>query len=204
MAMRVLRPGADAVPSSAARVPLDLGEIYRAHASTVWRWARRLMGADRDLEDVLHEVFLVAQRKLAAFDGQARVTTWLYAITVRVVQHRRRKERWTRWWRGDRDGDGEPLELPARGPSPLEALEQRRASELVYRILDSLRERDRTVLILFELEGLTGPEIAAVTGQSLANVWVRLHRARGRFLQAMTSTTMAGLPQGDPAARRRP
>jgi RNA polymerase sigma-70 factor, ECF subfamily len=165
------------------RVVFDLGSVYRAHAATVWRWARRLLGSDRDVEDVLHEVFLVAQRRLPAFDGQARITTWLYAITVRVVQHRRRKERWTRWWK--RDGNEPRQDPPARGPSPLEALERQRASELVYRVLDTLRERDRTVLILFELEGLSGPEIAAVTGQSLNSIWVRLHRARTRFLAAL-------------------
>jgi RNA polymerase sigma-70 factor, ECF subfamily len=187
--MRVLSSGSDTAP---APLSLDLGEIYRAHAGTVWRWARRLLGTERDLEDVLHEVFLVAHRRLPDFDGQARITTWLYAITVRVVQHRRRKDRWLGWWKSERDGD--PPELPARGPTPLEALEQRRASELVYRILDSLRERDRTVLILFELEGLSGTEVAAVTGQSLASVWVRLHRARGRFLEAMNVHNRGGRP----------
>jgi RNA polymerase sigma-70 factor, ECF subfamily len=189
--MRVLHPGPQAI-AVGPRVSLDLGEIYRAHAATVWRWSRRLLGSERDLEDVLHEVFLVAHRRLADFDGQARVTTWLYAITVRVVQHRRRKDRWSRWWKGDRDRD-QP-EVAARGPTPLEALEQRRASELVYRILDSLRERDRTVLILYELEGLSGAEVATITGQSLASVWVRLHRARGRFLEAMTAQTTRRLP----------
>ena len=183
MVMRLLSSESDR-PAAGTRVSPDLGEIYRAHAGTVWRWARRLLGSDRDLEDVLHEVFLVAQRRLPEFDGQARITTWLYAITVKVAQHRRRKDRWLRWWKRDRDG--EAPELPARGPTPLEALEQRRASELVYGILDSLRERDRTVLILFELEGMSGAEVAAVTGQSVASVWVRLHRARGRFLEAMS------------------
>jgi RNA polymerase sigma-70 factor (ECF subfamily) len=182
VAVRVLSSGPEtSVPARA--IALDLGEIYRVHAATVWRWARRLLGSDRDVEDVLHEVFLVAQRRLPDFVPHARVTTWLYAITVRVVQHRRRKDRWTRWWRGGpQDGAQDP---PAQGPSPLEALEQRRTSELVYGILDSLRERDRTVLILFEMEGLTGAEIAAVTGQSLPSVWVRLHRARARFLEAL-------------------
>jgi RNA polymerase sigma factor (sigma-70 family) len=181
LAMRVLRPGPETAGSAPPMAP-DLGEVYRAHAATVWRWARRLLGSDRDVEDILHEVFLVAQRRLPEFVPHARVTTWLYAITVRVVQHRRRKERWSRWWRGPDDRADDP---PALGPTPLEALEQRRTSELVYRVLDSLRERDRTVLILFEMEGLTGPEIATVTGQSLPSVWVRLHRARGRFLQAL-------------------
>jgi RNA polymerase sigma-70 factor (ECF subfamily) len=164
----------------------DLGQIYRAHGEAVARWARRLLGPGGEVDDVVHEVFLVAQRRLADFRGDARITTWLYAITVRVVQDRRRKERWRRWLPGaGRTGGHRALaELPAQGPGPHEQVESRRAAELVYRILDRLAEKDRSLLILFEIEGLTGEEIAAVTGCSLANVWVKLHRARGRFLKA--------------------
>jgi DNA-directed RNA polymerase specialized sigma24 family protein len=43
-------------------------------------------------------------------------------------------------------------------------------------------DKYRTAIILFELEELSGEEIAALTGLKLATVWVHLHRARARFL----------------------
>ncbi len=158
----------------------DLAAVYRAHAEAVSRWARRLAGActDADVEDVVHDVFLVVQRRLPEFRGDSQITTWLYAVTVHVVQNRRRRERLRRWL---------PLGGPRRdavaalGPSPLQAVESRQATELTYRILDRLSETDRTMLILFELDGLSGGEIAAITGISPARIWVRLHRARARF-----------------------
>jgi len=174
---RRLEPGAAAEP-----IALELGVIYRAHAATVWRWARRLLGSEVDVDDVLHEVFLVVQRRLPEYQPEGKLTTWLYAITVRVVQHRRRRDRWRRLWR--REDQDFAAEVAAQGPTPLQALESRRAAELTYRLLDRLSERDRTVLVLFELEGLSGEEIAAITGQSTGNVWVRLSRARARFLAA--------------------
>src|SRR5438552_1977251 len=64
----------------------DLGRAYRQHAADVSRWARRLGGPGVDAEDVLHEVFMVAQRRLPEFRGEAKLSTWLYAITLRVVQ----------------------------------------------------------------------------------------------------------------------
>jgi DNA-directed RNA polymerase specialized sigma24 family protein len=51
----------------------------------------------------------------------------------------------------------------------------------VYQVLEAMSERDRTLLILFELEGLSGERIAEVLSISEDNVWVSLHRARIRF-----------------------
>jgi RNA polymerase sigma-70 factor (ECF subfamily) len=70
-------------------------------------------------------------------------------------------------------------------PTPVDALEQRQSAESVYRILDRMPHKYRTVLILFELEEMSGEEIAVLTGLKPATVWVHLHRARARFLCEM-------------------
>lgn len=156
---------------------VDLAEAYRRHAADVSRWARRLLGPGGDAEDVLHDVFLIAQRRLGEWRGQAKLGTWLYAITVNVVQEHRRKEKWRRWLRLERI-----LPVGRKAPAtPLETLESRRAADLTYRLLDGLPEAERTALILFELEGLSGEEIAALVGEAVGTIWVRLHRARARF-----------------------
>jgi RNA polymerase sigma-70 factor (ECF subfamily) len=178
--MRPKAPASDAVAREASEGPLDLGRIYRAHAADVSRWARRLRGPGADVEDVLHEVFLVAHRRLGEFRGDAKISTWLYAITVRVVQDHRRKDRWRRWLRLARLA---PSDAPAPA-TPLEAFESRRASEVTYQLLDALPEAERSALILFELEGLSGEQIAAITGEAVGTIWVRLHRARARFRDA--------------------
>jgi RNA polymerase sigma-70 factor (ECF subfamily) len=171
-----MRLGHKRVESTAAP---DLAEIYRVYAPDVSRWARRLRGPGADVDDVVHEVFLVAHRRLSEFRGEARISTWLYAITIRVVQGLRRKERWLRWL-----SLGQLLAEPPSPPTPLEAFETRRATEVTYRLLEQLPEAERSALILFELEGLSGEEIAAVTGEATGTIWVRLHRARDRFRRA--------------------
>ncbi len=191
-------PSATAVAVSqgaAGARPLDLGTVYREHAAQVSRWVRRLVGPDGDVEDVLHEVFLVVQRQLPGFRGEAKLSTWLHAITVRVVQSRRRKERWRRWLtlsflHQEDEGDGD-------APTPLQALERRRAAERTYQILDQLPESERSALILFELEGMTGEQIAAVTGSTVGSVWVRLHRARARFRAAFEAGERQSLADGE-------
>jgi RNA polymerase sigma-70 factor (ECF subfamily) len=160
--------------------PLSLDALYRTHAPQVARWAAHLGGPHLDVDDLVHEVFLVVGRRLPEFQGRSAVTTWLYAITERVTLAARRKDRVRAWLDRVRRVDVQASLSPPH-PTPLEELERRRTCESVYRIFDRLAEKYRRVLILFELEGLSGEEIAALTGMKLATVWVHLHRARARF-----------------------
>jgi RNA polymerase sigma-70 factor, ECF subfamily len=178
-------PSSDANLSaeSTAAVP-DLDAVYRAHASTVARWASRLAGPSADIEDLVHEIFLVVGRRLPEFRGHAKLTTWLYRITERVALDGRRRDRFRRWFARARSVEIEHVFSPSQ-PTPLDALERRQSAEAVYRILDRLPEKYRSVLILFELEEMSGEEIAVLTGLREATVWVHLHRARARFLSEM-------------------
>ena len=176
--------------------PLDVETVYRAHAHCVARWAARLAGPAIDIEDLVQEVFLTVQRELHTFRGDARLTTWLFRITENVVRHRRRKDRVRRWLKGT--AAEVAGQLPSPRPTPLETLEQRQASQLVYRVLDGLPEKYRTVLVLFELEELGGEQIAALLGLKLATVWVQLHRARARFLSRLEELEANGAPASRP------
>jgi RNA polymerase sigma-70 factor (ECF subfamily) len=164
-------------------VPLELGALYQAYAPRVASWAARLAGPGIDAEDLVHDVFLTVHRELPRFRGASKVSTWLYGITANIVRDRRRREK-RRWLRHFIFGKREQL----HPPTPVEDLERRQANELCYRVLDGLDDKHRTVLILFELEGHSGEEIAELTGTRVETVWVQLHRARARFkarLEAM-------------------
>jgi len=166
-------------PLSSEADGADIGPIYRQHAETVARWVARIGGPLIDVDDAVHEVFLIAQRRRVSTEGPARITTWLYRVTAKVVSHRRRKDRLRRWLRGSAaDAAGR---LAASEPSAVEALEARERVALVYRVLDRLPEKQRAVLILFEMEGLSGDEIAALYEAKVTTIWVWLHRALASF-----------------------
>jgi RNA polymerase sigma-70 factor, ECF subfamily len=187
----------------AAEAP-TLEEVYRGHAALVSRWAGRLAGPGFDVEDIVHDVFLVVQRRLDQFRGDARLSTWLYEITVRVVQSRRRslrrQQRWLwPWSRGRTAGDWSDrgdidLQSPDPRESALEALERQQASQLLYRLLDGLDEKHRTAVVLFELEGLSCPDIAAITRTSVSNVWARVSRGREKLVKAFAASSRPRAP----------
>jgi RNA polymerase sigma-70 factor (ECF subfamily) len=166
----------------AAERNLSSEEIYRRHAQRVARWAARLAGPGVDVEDLVQEVFLQVHRSIDRFRGECRLTTWLYGVTERVVRARRRRERLRRMFGLSTLVDVEPI---SSGPSPSDALERRQSTQLLYVALDRLRENHRTVLILFELEGLSGEEIAELKSLRIATVWMRLSRARAQLAREL-------------------
>jgi RNA polymerase sigma-70 factor (ECF subfamily) len=167
--------------------PPSLEALYRRHAADVWRWAARLLGGSGDPDDVVHDVFLVVRRRLGAFRGDSRITTWLHGITLRTaLAHRRRHRRW-QWLRS---GEARSVAwladfsaAPADGADPHTALERRRDTEAVYSLLEKIDDKYRTVLILRDLEAIPVEEIAQLTGVTVSNVWARLSRGRKKFHQ---------------------
>ena len=163
--------------------PLSVAEVYRLHAQTVARWAARLAGPTAEIEDLVQEVFIAVHRQLPGFRGDSALTTWLYGITANKVRDWRRRERVRRWF--DRSEDARTRAGTAPVAQPLEQLLEAQTHAKVYRALDQLSERYRSVLILHEMEGLGGKEIAELLGAKVATVWVWLHRARGAFAQQL-------------------
>jgi RNA polymerase sigma-70 factor (ECF subfamily) len=157
-----------------------LETLYREHAAIVKRWALRLGGPGIDVEDAVHEVFLVVHRRLPEFRGDARITTWLYSITSKVVHKQVRKQRTRRWLSGLAGAFTD--DVRSELPGPYESVERQQAARTVYRALEGLNDNHRQVVILYELEGMSGEEIAALLQTKLATVWVWLHRGRARFL----------------------
>ncbi len=134
-----------------------------------------------DVDDVVQEVFLVVADKIKGFRGEARITTWLFRITANVVRNRRRRERQLRWLAGF--GDSLARSLMAATPGPSDELEGDEARDRIYRALDGLSDVLRSTFIMFEFEGLSGEEVAELTGVRLQAVRMRLSRARQQFIQ---------------------
>jgi RNA polymerase sigma-70 factor, ECF subfamily len=158
---------------------LDVAAVARRYGHDIERWAARLGGPLVDANDVAQEVLLVVQKRLRDFRSDARLSTWLYKITQNIATSHRRRERFRRWLRGL------PLDYardrPDPGLSAAEVMEQREAAADVYAALDMLGEKYRSIVILFEIEDMSGEDIAALTGVPVATVWIRLHRGRKKF-----------------------
>lgn len=152
----------------------DLAARYRGRAfSTASRFAR----GKHELEDLSQEIFLKVWKGLPSFRAEAPFEHWFMTITVRTCYDFLRKNRKRR----DKEllTDDTTAHMPYGETSRVN--EQREAWEIVQRLLEKLNEKDRTVIILLELEERSVKEIAALTGWSESNVKVRAHRARKKM-----------------------
>ena len=152
--------------------------IYDAWFDDVSRWIRALGGLEADRDDIVQEVFLVVRRRLSAFDG-VNVAGWLYRITTRQVRDFRRRA-WVKHIFTRRRSQ-EPDVLAHAGTSPAAALERKEEQRVLHALLAKMAEARRTAFVLFEIEGLSGEEIARIQSIPVNTVWTRLHHARRQF-----------------------
>jgi RNA polymerase sigma-70 factor, ECF subfamily len=178
------RPISDATESGP-----DLSAIYGERAEFVWLTLQRLGVRDADLEDLAHDVFLIAHRKLRFYDGTSRVTTWLFGICLRVAANYRRRAH----VRLERPMGGvETYEGISDGREPEELLGLREARVRLTAVLNSLDLTKRAVFVMFEVEGLSCGEIAAQVGIPVGTVYSRLHAARRAFADAVSAGNEKG------------
>ncbi len=147
--------------------------LYREHFAFVWRNARRLGCSEEWVDDAVHEVFLVATRRLAEFEGRSGVRTWLFAITFRIVG-RMQRDRARRRNQVSRYAAEQPVSF-------MDAERESEAAQYLRQLLLQLSEAQRVVLILAELEGFTSAEIAETLGVPAGTVDSRIRAARERL-----------------------
>jgi RNA polymerase sigma-70 factor (ECF subfamily) len=134
--------------------------------------ARRLCRSNADGDDLFHEAVLRALDKLDELRDSERFRAWFYAVMLSVHRRRYRRSFWRRLI-----PLGELRSEPARGDeSDAYAGAQRMA-----RALATLAPEAREAIVLFELEGFTLEELAALHHESLSAVKSRLARARARL-----------------------
>jgi RNA polymerase sigma-70 factor (ECF subfamily) len=160
---------------------LDFHEVYESWFSEVSRWIRAMGGPEADREDLIQDVFVVVHRRLPHFDGD-NIGAWLY----RIAQHRVRDFRRLAWFKHLFRGRLPlPENLAKVGASPQDSVETREKSALLARLLDDLGDSERAALVLFEVEGYAGEEIARLHGVAVSTVWSRIHSARKKLKRGL-------------------
>lgn len=167
------------------------GAVMRAHYERVFRLVFAIVRHEHDARDICQEVWLTVWRELPRYRGDSKFTTWLHPIATRkALDHLRKRRRWFDRFRpfaagpDDRDGAPEPaVENDARDDTG-----KAERAELLRRALDALPPKQRAVLALREVEGLSYEEIAQATSLPTGTVMSRLYHARRLLAQKLKET----------------
>jgi len=153
--------------------PRAFEDLVIAYQHRVFGVALRMLRNRSEAEEIAQEVFLRVHRAVEDFRGEAKLSTWLYAITSRLCLNRLGSgER-----RMAREGE-ESLERLRADTDPAAHVERVELEAALQRAITELPEERRIVVVLRDFEGLSYEEIAAALDLPLGTVRSRLHRAR--------------------------
>ncbi|HYQ17086.1 MAG TPA: sigma-70 family RNA polymerase sigma factor [Polyangiaceae bacterium] len=164
-----------ALPTSEAAAQ-RLAEQLRAHYTRVWRTLRQIGVPEAFADDAAQEVFIVLARKLDQLpEGTER--KFLLSTAVRVAANYRRT------WRVRHEVVDDHAVAAEQDPQPSadQLLDQKRLRQALDDLLEAWPDEIRTAFVLFELEGLSVPEISELTETKVGTVASRLRRARELF-----------------------
>jgi len=139
--------------------------LVARHEASLHRFAVRSCGGEREAEDALQDGLLAAWRGAAGWRGESSARTWLYQIVVNACHRRHRR-------RAGEPSSPQPLEAAAAVADGESAADERASAREVGRAIDAalaaMPREAREVLLLRDVEGLSGEETAASLGLGLA------------------------------------
>jgi RNA polymerase sigma-70 factor (ECF subfamily) len=174
VAQSVAMAGRDDPSSPVAVDRPRLERMFAAHHEAVWRALRRRGLTEEEAEDATQETFLIAAGRLQDI-RQDREHAFLVATARRVAYTLNRK---TVRWQLDENMD-------QRVSHGRNASDERADVELCDMALSRLTSELAEVFVLYEIEGLSSPEIASMLEIPLGSVASRLRRAREQFRAAV-------------------
>ena len=159
----------------------ELVERYQDRAFWI---SKGMVGNADDARDVAQDAFIRVFKSVDRFDPKLKFYTWFYQIVVNLsIDHLRRSRKRTRLSIEDLGENGEG-QIEGRSPQPGVAIEHDELQKRVARVLAELPEKYRSVIVLRDLEGFDGKEVADMSDATHATVRWRLHKARQMFREA--------------------
>ncbi len=169
---------------------LRFEDIYESFHRKIVRYLTRLVG-ETEAEDLAQETFVKVGQALDGFRGEALLQTWIYKIATNTALDRLRSP-------SARETSHEPaviesivtieqIEPGRRLPTVEQQAIREEMSSCVREVVCQLPDDYRTAVVLSDLEGFKDSEIAEVLGLTLSAAKIRLHRARARLKEELSS-----------------
>jgi RNA polymerase sigma-70 factor (ECF subfamily) len=160
------------------------GQLVRKYQGAVYGIAVHIIGDFTEAQDIAQEVFIKAYIDLWRLRTPAKFASWLHGITVNVCKMWHRKHKRLDMLNLDHPEARQALEQQTV-EAPDEIYESQELSQVVLKALSNLSEKNRLVVTLYYLDGLTQCDISEFLNVSITTVETRLYRARNQLKEEM-------------------
>jgi RNA polymerase sigma factor (sigma-70 family) len=156
--------------------------LVEKHKDMVFSIALKILHSREDAEEVAQDAFVKAYQSLSGFKNEAKFSTWLYRIVYNSAISKVRKKK---------------LELAPLDDTTINNYSEDNVDsnfflvdepdqfELLQKALQSLPEEENVIVSLFYQNENSIEDISAITGLTVANVKVKLHRIRKKLYTEM-------------------
>lgn len=153
--------------------------LFYKYRDKIYRTAFRMINNQEDALDLTQEIFLKAYKNINKYNFKSQFSTWLYKLAINVCidelrKHKKSNEVLTDEIPDDRKSD-----------TPEDIVLYEEQESLIWKALDTLKEKERSIIVLREMEGLSYEEIANILGCSIGRVKSRLHESREKLKKAL-------------------
>ena len=171
--------------------PAASRELFRRHRGRVHACLYRVLGGNRDMDDLLQEAFLQVFQSLRGWRAEASLATWVDRVAVRVA-YRYLSQRQRRIVTDPlADEDATAAAAPGTGPGARRQL-ARDGVKRLYAALDELSPAARLAFTLHEIDGRSIAETAKLVGSSVTATKLRVWRARKRIEASAAADPILG------------
>ncbi len=162
-------------------------KIYHDHKILVFNLALNYLQSIEDAEEVTQDVFVKVFHSLEKFNKNATYKTWIYRITVnQCLDHIKRKNSQKGFFVFGRKSENEQDYLNASTfEHPGILMESKEDAAILFEVINTLTENQKTAFLLSKLDGLNNPEIAEIMQLSISSVESLIFRGKSTLKERL-------------------
>lgn len=167
-------------------------EMVQRYSKKLYYLCLKMLQNERDAEDTVQTVFLKAYMNLSKFEEKSSISTWLYRIGVNVctdLLRKRKKETATSLYATGPDEEEFALEIPDEKENVEKTVLEKERKEALYQAINTLKPKQKELIVLRDIEGLSYEEIAEILNMNTGTVKSGINRARKALLEKLQKNT---------------
>ena len=165
----------------------EFKKVYDDYQMLVYNVALNYLQNIEDAEEVTQDVFVQIYQSLSHFKQKSSLKTWIYRISINksldFIKQKKAKKRLYIF--GIKSQNEKEFHTISNFEHPGILLENKETAQLLFAVINSLPENQKTAFILSKVDGLSNPEISEIMQQSISSIESLLFRAKSSLQQKL-------------------